>query len=315
MRKLALTAVLIAAFASATWAHIGDELIYIYELTDEDLIRIDLHDGSVNDWQDLIGEPSIIASRLPMSSNPPGAEYDSFNFDFRIWLGWHKDTSRFYVAMERSDDIYVNEFKWGTVSDGSFSQHDSGIVFAVDGDHSGGVFIPEADTFDEREMAANQQAQWYEAIAELLGEGPQLRLQYFSPRSPWFMEPPFAEGGGRVFDEVPTLSVTEFYVTAFDFLAKDDPEASQLSILVPGEVVGIRIGVTDWDIGNRVKGSSITFSGFAKHDFPSPVLDLEYFTSADFFGDALLVGKDKKIPGVTAVESTSWARIKASFGE
>lgn len=314
MRKLALTATLITTLVSTTWAHIGDQLVYIFELTDEDLIRIDLHDGSVDDWQDIVGDPSITASSLPMISNPPGGEYDPFDFDFRIWLGWHKDTSRFYVAMERFDDLYVNEFKWGAGGDSSFDLHDSGIVFAVDGDHSGGVFIPEADTIDEWERAANQEAQWYEAIAEL-PEGPQLRLEAFSKRAPWFLEPPFAEGGGKVFVDIPTLSVTEFYVTAFDFLAKDDLGASQLSILVPGEVVGIRIGVADWDIGNRVKGNSFTLSEFAEHDFPSPILDFEYYTSADFFGDGLLVGRNREIPGVTAVENDSWGRIKASLGK
>ena len=47
---------------SAAHAHIGDEIYPFYELLDEDLARIDLTDGSVEDWLDVVGEPSLTAS-------------------------------------------------------------------------------------------------------------------------------------------------------------------------------------------------------------------------------------------------------------
>ena len=47
--------------ASVTHAHVGDEIYFFYELLDEDLHRIDLTDASVEDWLDVLGEPSLTA--------------------------------------------------------------------------------------------------------------------------------------------------------------------------------------------------------------------------------------------------------------
>ena len=52
--------------APAAHAHVGDEIYPFYELLDEDLERIDLSDGSVEDWYDVIGEPSLTASYYRM---------------------------------------------------------------------------------------------------------------------------------------------------------------------------------------------------------------------------------------------------------
>ena len=43
-------------------AHIGDVIYPFYELLDEDLDRINLTDGSVEDWLEVVGEPSLTAS-------------------------------------------------------------------------------------------------------------------------------------------------------------------------------------------------------------------------------------------------------------
>ena len=42
-------------------AHVGDEIYPFFELLDEDLDRIDLTDGSVEDWLEVVGEPSLTA--------------------------------------------------------------------------------------------------------------------------------------------------------------------------------------------------------------------------------------------------------------
>ena len=48
---------LLVLLATRVFAHVGDEIYPFYELLDEDLERIDLTDGSVEDWYDVIGEP------------------------------------------------------------------------------------------------------------------------------------------------------------------------------------------------------------------------------------------------------------------
>ena len=57
---LALTSLL--GPGPAAHAHIGDEVYFFYELLDADLHRIDLADGSIEDWLEVIGEPSLTAS-------------------------------------------------------------------------------------------------------------------------------------------------------------------------------------------------------------------------------------------------------------
>ncbi|MBI4490097.1 MAG: hypothetical protein HY694_13520 [Deltaproteobacteria bacterium] len=234
---------------------------------------------------------------------------------FRIWLGWHGATGHLFVVMERVDDIYINDFEWGKVSGVDFSNHDSSIDFEVDGDHSGGIYIPDngcCETIKEWAMLADQQAQSYEGIAQLPGGGgPLVNLSSFGIKGLWFLNPPYADGGGKVFGEAPTLSITEFYVTAFDFLDKDSQEKSQPSKLEKDKVIGLRISVGDFDEGDRL--TDTRFTPKSKGGLVLPFT--RNWGSADFFGDAVLVGMDRAVPEITAVEHTSWARIKASFGE
>ena len=40
-------------------AHEGERLYVIPEITEEMVTKLDLHDASINDWEDLLGEPSL----------------------------------------------------------------------------------------------------------------------------------------------------------------------------------------------------------------------------------------------------------------
>ena len=51
--------VLIMGIAMSVDAHVGDRVYPISELTDEMLAEIQLHDGSVEEWYELIGEPTL----------------------------------------------------------------------------------------------------------------------------------------------------------------------------------------------------------------------------------------------------------------
>ena len=92
--------------AGVTHAHIGDEIYPFYELLDEDLHRIDLTDGSVDDWLDVLGEPSLTAAYFYY----PYSSYDPTNCDNRFWLAWHRRSGTLWVAMERFDEIYLNNY-------------------------------------------------------------------------------------------------------------------------------------------------------------------------------------------------------------
>ena len=128
------------------------------------------------------------------------------------------------------------------------SFHDSSVMFAVDGDHSGGELQPPGSTL---ENMPPYEAQLYQALGEVFDEGLQVllfpRSYHVSPD--WFSRPPFAHGGGAVFGESPifSVSVTEFYVTPYDLFVWTDPGDSNLSDLFAGKIIGFNMEVYDVD--------------------------------------------------------------------
>ena len=115
-----LTLAPLLGLAGAAHAHIGDQIYPIFELLDEDLDRIDLTDGSVEDWLDVLGEPSLTATDFYFPDH-----YDPSSVDNRFWLGWHRRSGTLWVAMERFDDIYHNNFA-GEVNDSGLSTMNAG---------------------------------------------------------------------------------------------------------------------------------------------------------------------------------------------
>ena len=243
---------LLLGLVSSSRAQQSERVYPIFELTDEDVALIAIKDGHIDDWEEVVGEPTVTA--LDFRPNPRFAPYDPVDMDFRIWLGWHDATNRIYVAMQRSDDIYINEY-----SQDSFYMviNDSYIDFAVDGDRSGGQFVNFLGLDeDEYRRLSCRDAQPYDAIAEAFDNAPQVvitpLLQSWVGGEDWFYRPPYAEGGGGVAGENPTISVTEFYVTAFDRLVWNSEEESVVSELYRGKIIGFSIMIIDMDVRNGV---------------------------------------------------------------
>ena len=295
-------------------AHQGDRIYSIVELSDADVSEIDLTDGSIGDWLDIVGDPTLTTGR-DLDAWFKGNGYDPSDFEFRLWMGWHDTTDRLYVAMEQVDDVYINEF----VRDASdyvryMGNHDGSIALVVDGDHSGGMWSygsKDFETLEERFLHSEQQAQMYMALAEVNDNGPHISgkeaiyPEFFSDLRPWFVLPPYADGGGGSIGEAPIITVTEFYVTPFDRLIWNSPEESVVSDLYLGKIIGLNLGVRDQDEEVGVAENYFYFPG------PSSVPS----QSADSFADFVLVGSDGSIPEITVVGSKSWGRIKASFKE
>ena len=305
---------LLLGLVSGTEAQQSERVYPFFELTDEDVAMIDIHDGSIDDWLDVLGEPTLTA--LDFWADPRFEPYHPVDLDFRIWLAWHRSTNHIYVAMERSDDIYVNEYQhldlYNVPSTSIMMRHDSSMKFSIDGDHSGGQYRFSGGILKLLQLS-NQHAQAYNALGDILddGDGPHVFLHPQGRYSDWFLYPPYTDGGGRSFGENPTISVTEFYVTPFDRLVYNSPEENMVSELFPGKIIGFVIGIPDHDSG---VGEFESYHYVAHEDY---ILRPYGIDDADTFALGVLLGPGGKMPeeGVSAVESITWGRIKETFGK
>ena len=265
----------LAILSTQASAHVGERVFSIPYVSADQLTL----DGDLADWKDLFGEPMVTRTDFELSWHyDPPDEYDPANLDFRAWMAW-SDHGKVYVAIEASDDVYRN------TDDGRLSDH---VALMVDGDHSGGEFVFFGD--DPRN---NSHAQYYEVkpyYSDRWGVG-----FPFVAGSDWVVEIPYAFGAGSVLDDETAFWTVEFYVTAFDRITQSDPDESEISEFEPDRVIGFVLGVFDWDHDDRGSGQ------FYLHDIP------DEGEVVDVFADGILMGSD------TAVESTTWARIKATL--
>ena len=320
---LLLTLAVVSADYSPAAAHTGDRVFPILFLSEETLASLDLNDGTVEDWVDAVGPPTFtpVDFLLAKSSDWGGLnisydQLDPSSLDFRIWMGWTRD-GQIHVAGQFVDDVYVNEYE-----PLDFPKRDryrnvvhafDSISLLVDGDHTGGQYYFAASHGEvEEELKKNMQAQEYEAIARV-PHGPMISLlgttagaigfdELELEELNWMVQPPFARGSGGVYGENPTVWVSEFYVTCFDRLHHLDPDESVVSWLEEGKTVGFDLYVRDYDLepgGPR-----------AYYYLTGP--DWGVWSQADHFADGLLLGPGDDF-GDSAVQSTSWARIKASL--
>ena len=270
-------------------AHKGDRIVPIHEITDEQLALIDIEDGSIYEWEDF-GEPSLTTLDFSRLSLPDveDLDHDFSDFDFRIWLGWNATHSRIYGSIQVADDAYRG-FDDAVRADG--------LLFYLDGDHSGGEYA-----FLEEDYLNLQQAQAYEIYIDPRDlEGPNVSL-FFRNESDWYRRPPYADADGGVVGENPVFWLIEFYVTPFDLLIWDDLDASVVSGLYAGKVIGLSINVADHDTDREEWNMHVFTAG-------------DEIRTADNFVDGLLVGNQGLEQDDSVVESLSWARIKASLAE
>ena len=123
------------------------------------------------------------------------------------------------------------------------------------------------------------------------------------------MREPYAAAGGGVLGATPATTVTEMKVTPFDDLIYDDEAASAASELYPGKVIGFTIHTTDNDATEYSDGMGPTHLQVLSGR-------VQAYRFADLFVDGLLVGAGEdpsRYDDDSAVEPSSWGRIKASF--
>ena len=104
---------IVLIMAGVAEAHSGNRVYPFYELTDEMLEKIDLHDGLIDEWYE-IGEPSMTLLDFKTNGDIISTP-DPSNLDFRIWLAWHDEPNRIYRWLSSSrDDEYKNTHDWSS---------------------------------------------------------------------------------------------------------------------------------------------------------------------------------------------------------
>ena len=282
-------------------AQFSDRLYPVFELTDEMRKKIDVKDGSVEDWLEVFGEPTL--TPLDFLTAPWASKYDPSSFDFRVWLAWHHSGNHLFVAAEMVDDfVYAPSTVRNFVSGQGVSQADLFVWFFVDGDKSGGSLTIDNSLGLTHPM---QQAQYYTAFPGTYSNDNNLSLSKVSSLTNWVHHPPYADGGGALVDSQPSFGVVEFYITPFDRLIWDDQENSIITDLFPGKTIGFALELIDVD-ENKNEFETI-------HGIFGPDSEWDFWNS-DLWAQGILLGTETPVAN-SAVNSASWAQIKTSLPE
>ena len=312
-RGILLIAVTTFALSASVHGHQGGRVYPILEVTGES--GIDLKDGVVDDWYEVIGEPSFTTLDFTVfESHRRSAAtkaLDPSNLDFRIWLGWGRNPARLYVAAIFSDNAFAGpDSEYLGQAIGGHQDH---MYLKVDGDHDG---APRADfgAGDASEVW-ERDAQLYHAFS-IPAHGQHVSLRwlelFFEEDHPWWSYPPYADGGGSVSGENPVFWVVEFYATPFDMLIRDEPERSLVSELFPGKTIGFQLEVWDFDDPEPVRDDYVSEGLYTLGDY-SGLTVRDVFGDADTWADGILIGEESAGDPGSVVKMDSWARIKASL--
>ena len=277
-------------------AHMGQRLYPIDYLSDEVLEQIHV-DGRIDEWPDLLGEPTVT---LVDFRNDFEELADPASLDFRIWLAWHDDPVRFYLAFVGSDDDYNNTYDPDRPARSLMNFSDS-IALSIDGDHSGGAGCWDRgrNCTDEDVAATYGGIQHYSGIARAIS-GPLIDTGPIYGGE-WTVLPPYGHAAGSVESEAPVISVIEMYVTPFDRWNGWDssPDEVAVSNLTAGKVVGIGVMVRDPDPSGG-DGARVLLEDLNVSDL--------LLLHADGLADGILLPVDN-----SAVMGSTWGRIKASL--
>ncbi len=193
----------------------------------------DLHDGSLLDWQRILGDPLLTETNFISYDIGKGDQIAPPDLATKIYLGWTASPSRIYIGIEILDDVRIDEFEgappvppsriWASDSvemriDGDRGGDPAGrrplrddIEIRTDGSRGGGRY----NSFRENERVLNfRTAQRYLVKATL----PTGAILFLPNEKAWALNLPYSNAGGIVRTEPPTRTVIEFVVTPFDSL-------------------------------------------------------------------------------------------------
>jgi hypothetical protein len=285
--------------SAGLWAHFPNAEFFAVGFTAAGVPTID---GDLSDW-DLVPEEYWVTMEndFEETRRGVGTDFDFDDLNMKLIIGWAPSTNRIYSYLWVSDNIMQSDKRAETAR----FNYDDESHFVVDADHSGGPIygawndLPE-DEWRRLEATTAQlystivppidgywswiyQGQWWltqsgqgSCCADLLQIGWQMNGQ---------------QGGTGVWH-------FEHMVTPWEHLDFDGQENSTIFTLAEGGTIGIGYLWKDYDNSDIYEGS---------FDFPK---NHDVWLNADLMADFELLAPDE---GLTAVEASSWGRIKATF--
>ena len=301
---------------------ISPSIITIPNIADADIGELNLQDGSIQDWFDVVDNPRLFASQLSPDPVGDGAAYDPQDFDFMVFLSWNRQIGRLYVGVVIVDDILVEV---QDTDDLEVSDHT--VILAVDGDRDGGEYLVDrqcCQTEEEYQSLHSRTAQRY--VAHYQGRAGR-RVQRIGPAREWLNAAEWAFGWGTVGESTfgwgNVSSVVEFYITPFDCLHRDSARESLKSELFWKKLISFDLAVVDRDDPSSDSRSVYSLSGAIDRR------DSRLFVDALLYGSRHAVqchGPECKgiepicvVPhscvgesgvGATAVETATWGMVK-----
>ena len=313
MKKVALLALVVSfGFSSVAMAHIDPPNQPGYLGLAFNFQPPPVVDGNLGDWlgaltaagiTDAEGDGyAISAVNYTPTSAGEKKEFDAADLDFTLWYGWSPDNNKFYFAYTMFDNIHQRDIDPGKAPtvDARHAVDDAEIMF--DADHSGGIYyLSSTDdnplTDEEVRKLRNSQAQQY----EVGWPNPDEFDVVYNGFATWLVLDPALTKAGYSYSGDPTGEGTlsaEFMCTPMNDVDADGGTFTEHQ-LVEGQVVGSLTSFIDFDDG--------TFIYFVNQNGQDAT-----FTDADKFVDVEL---DSFLGAATptAVESSTWGRIKSGF--
>ena len=125
--RAALLVGLLCMMPRSVDAHVGDRVFPVYEVPPG---YIDVTDGSAEDWGDFCPGPTLTLADFSPINIGDAPYVDPGDLTCRVFVGWSAKEQQVYFAVERIDDVYVNEYDGTGVQD--IWRHD-GVEMYVDG--------------------------------------------------------------------------------------------------------------------------------------------------------------------------------------
>ena len=277
--------------ATISWAHLPAGAVFpAVQFPDN---KLPVVDGNLIEWDVIPQGYWMTHEQLTETVIGVGTAWDATDLAVRVIVGWNPTANRFYALEDRFDDAILVHTHWEPME------------FIVDADHSAGIFgvWPDVEDQEQKDRLHGAHAQDYGFNQGGNGLNAWHKAQWHT-QQPYgaFASSQTAPEGGEGFFRA------EYIVTPWDDLDWNGAGTSTIHQLTEGEIAGFHFTIIDDD--------DVDAAGYEGYWTLSGATD-SYF-QGDLLSDFLLAPIDSDIPWgdqATAVEQTSWARIKSTFAE